>query len=114
VDKHRGKALTLLWSIRQAAIPHIHPRHAGNFMRLRTYAQTGLWKTGMNAATRPNPASRPVSAMWMKLLDRFNPHDSAANWLQQFSNLFSIWLKADGIRVGLDHSDRALERKRHG
>jgi hypothetical protein len=84
VDKHQGKALTLLWSIRQAAIPPNHPMTAGGFIRLRTYAQPGLWKTGMIATTRAIPASRTDPSLWIKRLNRFYPHDSAPYYYQQF------------------------------
>jgi hypothetical protein len=87
VDKHQGKALTLLWSIRQAAIPPNHPMTAGGFIRLRTYAQPGLWKTGMIATTRAVPASRTDPSLWIKRLNRFYPHDSARYYYQQFLSL---------------------------
>jgi hypothetical protein len=87
VDKHQGKALTLLWSIRQAAIPPNHPMTAGGFIRLRTYAQPGLWKTGMIATTRAIPASRTDPSLWIKRLNRLYPHDSAPYYYQQFLSL---------------------------
>jgi hypothetical protein len=87
VDKHQGKALTLLWSIRQAAIPPNHPMTAGDFIRLRTYAQPGQWKTGMIATTRAIPASRTDPSLWIKRLNRFYPHDSAPYYYQQFLSL---------------------------
>jgi hypothetical protein len=87
VDKHQGKALTLLWSIRQAAIPPNHPMIAGGFIRLRTYAQPGLWKTGMIATTRAIPASRTDPSLWIKRLNRLYPHDSAPYYYQQFLSL---------------------------
>jgi hypothetical protein len=87
VDKHQSKALTLLWSIRQAAIPPNRPVTAGGFSRLRTYAQPGLWKTGMIATTRAIPASRTDPSLWIKRLTRFYPHDSAPYYYQQFLSL---------------------------
>lgn len=87
MDKHQGKALTLLWSIRQAAIPPNRPVTAGGFIRLRTYAQPGLWKTGMIATTRAIPASRTDHSLWIKRLTRFDPHDSAPYYYQQFLSL---------------------------
>jgi hypothetical protein len=87
VDKHQSKALTLLWSIRQAAIPPNRPVTAGGFIRLRTYAQPGLWKTGMIATTRAIPASRTDPSLWIKRLTRFYPHDSAPYYYQQFLSL---------------------------
>jgi hypothetical protein len=87
VDKHQGKALTLLWSIRQAAIPPNRPVTARGFIRLRTYAQPGLWKTGMIATTRAIPASRTDPSLWIKRLNRFYPHDSAPYYYQQFLSL---------------------------